>query len=102
VVFATHSTAGSRSESPDTRTMESARACKASSTRWMAMLIYPRDGGINQLTSRINCDGVIRKGCPEFFCTRMAGGVLGVAWGCPARRASLRSRATRRRTLRLG
>ena len=21
------------------------------------------------ITSRINCDGVIRKGCPDFFCT---------------------------------
>jgi hypothetical protein len=32
-----------------------------------SLLLYARDGGIYQLTSRINCDGVIRKGCPDFF-----------------------------------
>jgi hypothetical protein len=32
-----------------------------------SLLLYARDRGMEQLTSRINCDGVIRKGCPDFF-----------------------------------
>src|SRR5205823_6617005 len=31
------------------------------------LLIYARRSGIYQSTSRIDCDGVIRKGCPDFF-----------------------------------
>ena len=51
-----------------------------------SLLIYAGEGGIYQLTSRINCDGVIRKGCLDFFCTGLAGGVPSLAWGCRARR----------------
>ena len=43
-----------------------------------SLLLYARDGGIYQLTSRINCDGVIRKGCPDFFVRmRRGGGAFG-------------------------
>jgi len=58
-----------------------------------SLLINARAGGIYQLTSRINCDGVIRKGCPDFFCTGLAKGVPSLARGCPARGVGLRSRA---------